>query len=184
MGLIWILGAAIWGAAEATVFFVVPDVLITFAAVRFGFRRALTLALVTSVAAAAAGTAMSWWGAHDAGAARAAMLAVPAIGPDLLAKAHAGMAAADWPLKLVIASLTGTPYKLYAVEAGALGVDPLLFAALSIPARLIRFALTAALAAGGNALFRRWGIARWRYTALAAAWVAIYACYWALRALA
>src|SRR3989442_7727027 len=37
MGLIWTLAAALWGVAEATVFFVVTDVLITYAAVRWNF---------------------------------------------------------------------------------------------------------------------------------------------------
>ncbi|PYM57785.1 MAG: hypothetical protein DMD79_19785, partial [Candidatus Rokuibacteriota bacterium] len=81
--------------AEATVFFVVPDVLITYAAVRWNFRAGLKLSLVTALAAAAGGAVLWWWGAVDANAARAAMLRVPAIGPDLLEKARAGMAGAN-----------------------------------------------------------------------------------------
>ena len=172
MGVIWILGAAIWGVAEATVFFIVPDVLITFAAVRFGFAR-VDAGTRDLGGRRGGGHRHVGWGAPDARAARAAMLMVPAIGADLLAKAHDGMAAADWPLHLFAASLTGTPYKLYAVEAGAQGIDPFLFVALSIPARLLRFLLTALLAAGGR-VFMPWGTARWRYAVLGAAWVAVY----------
>lgn len=182
MGLIWLVGAAVWGVAEATLFFIVPDVLITFAAARFGLRRVLGLSFVTAVTAAIGGAAMWWYGAHDPAAARAFVQSIPAVGPDLLAKAHDGIAAADWPIKLVVASLTGTPFKLYAVEAGAQGIDPYLFVALSIPARLIRFIITASLAAAGDALFWKWGIRRWRYPTLALIWIAVYAVYWTMRA--
>ena len=184
MALIWVLLAALWGIAEASVFFVIPDVIVTCAAVRWGFRAALKLALVAAVAASLAGIGMYQWASHDPAAARAAMLAVPFIGPDLLAKAHAGMASARWPLELFAGALTGTPYKLYAVEAGALGTPLALFVALSVPARLLRFLITGALAAAGSHLFNRWGLTRWRYPVLAAVWIAIYAVYWTLRSLA
>ena len=183
MGLIWILAAALWGVAEATVFFVVPDVLITYAAVRWNFRAGLKLSLATALAAAAGGAVLWWWGAVDANAARAAMLRVPAIGPDLLEKARAGMAGANWPLNLTMGALSGTPYKLYAVEAGARGIDALLFVALSIPARLVRFVLTAALAVTGHALFKHLGIERWSMRVLALAWIIVYATYWIIRGL-
>ena len=181
MGLIWIIGAALWGVAEATLFFIVPDVLITYAAVRWGWRAGLKLSLVAALAAAAGGAVLWWWGAYDAEAARAAMLGVPAIGPDLIEKARAGMASVYWPLDLMLGALSGTPYKLYAVEAGARGIDVFLFVALSIPARLVRFVVTAAIASGGNALFERMGIARYSVPALALAWTAVYAVYWTLR---
>ncbi len=182
MGLVPLIMAALWGVSEATVFFILPDVPISYASVRWGFRAGVAASFVAAIAAAIGGGVMWWYAAHDTDAARALMLSVPAIGPDLLAKAHAGMAAADWPVELVIASLTGTPYKLYAVEAGAQGIDPYLFVALSIPARLVRFIISAGVAAGGNALFRKWGIARWRYAALAGVWVTVYVVYWTLRA--
>src|SRR4029077_12028672 len=61
MGLIWYAGAALWGVAEATLFFIVPDVLITFAVVRFGLRRGLVLAVVAAASASVAGVGMWWW---------------------------------------------------------------------------------------------------------------------------
>lgn len=183
MGLIWILAATLWGVAEATVFFVVPDVLITYAAVHWNFRAGLKLSLVTALAAAAGGAVLWRWGAVDADAARAVMLYVPAIGPDLLEGARAGMVSADWPMNLAMGALSGTPYKLYAVEAGARGIDALLFVALSIPARLVRFVLTAALAVTGDALFKHLGIERWSMRVLALAWIAVYTTYWIIRGL-
>ena len=111
MGLIWIIAAAFWGVAEATLFFIVPDVLLTAAVIRFGFRRALLLAVVAAGSAALAGLAMWAWGQGDADAAHRVMLMVPAIGPDLLARAHDEMAS-GWVMHLFTGAVTGLPYKL------------------------------------------------------------------------
>jgi membrane protein YqaA with SNARE-associated domain len=184
MGVIPVIMAAVWGISEATVFFILPDVPISYAAVRWGWRAGVKLAVVAAVAAAVGGAIMWWYGAADADAARALMLDIPAVGPDLVTVAHDAMLRADWPIDLVIGAFTGTPYKLYAVEAGALGVSPWLFVALSIPARLARFVVVALLAAGGRALFTRWGIERHAVLALAIAWVLVYAAYWFIRAAA
>ena len=135
--MIWLIGAGLWGAGEATFFFIVPDVLLTAAVLRFGLRRTFPLAAMTAATAALAGIGMWWWGNHDVAAARNAMLVVPAIGADLLAHAHDEMAN-NWPLNLFLGAVTGLPYKLYAVEAGALGVNPVLFVLVSFVARLPR----------------------------------------------
>ena len=42
---LWIVASALWGFAEATVFFVVPDVILTMTAVRCGLRTGLISAL-------------------------------------------------------------------------------------------------------------------------------------------
>lgn len=87
--MIWLIAAAVWGVAEASVFFVVPDVLLTLATLRFGFRTGLRLSVITAASAALAGLGMLLWGKSDPVFARHMMLLVPAIGPDLLARAHA-----------------------------------------------------------------------------------------------
>ena len=84
------------------------------------------------------------------------MLLVPAVGPDLLARAHDEIAT-GWPLHLVTGAMTGVPYKLYVVEAGARGIDPLLFLPMSFVARLSRFVLTAVAAAIGREIVTRIG---------------------------
>ena len=183
MGLIWIAGAALWGIAEATFFFLVPDVLLTLAAMRFGWKAGLKLSVVAAAAASLAGIAMWMWGRHDIAGARHAMLMVPAIGPDLLARAVREMGQ-GWPLHLVTGAMTGVPYKLYAVEAGARGLDPLAFAAMSFVARLIRFVLTVALAAGGRWLAQSLGKPKLGIWGWGVAWIAVYAIYFTLRAVA
>lgn len=181
MGLIWIALAAVWGVGEATLFFIVPDVLLTALVLRYGLRAALRLAVVAAASASLAGVGMWLWGYYDAASAREAVLWVPAIGPDLLARAHREIAV-NWPLHLFTGAMNGVPYKLYAVEAGAQAVNPVLFALVSFPARLARFWLTAGLTAVGSELLSRWGWSRWNYTVLALVWIAIYGTYFAIRA--
>ena len=183
MGLIWIVAAAGWGVAEATVFFFVPDVLLTYVVMRFGFRAGLRLAVVAAAAAAITGIGMSLWGSSDPEAARHVMLMVPAIGPDLLARAHDEIAS-NWPLHLFTGAMTGVPYKLYAVEAGAAHINPLLFALVSFPARLTRFVLTVLAAELGREILIKIRRLQWRYWGWATAWIIVYTIYFMSRFLA
>ena len=181
--MIWIFAAACWGVAEATFFFVVPDVLLTAAVIRFDLRTALYLSVVAALFASLAGLGMWLLSNNDAADARDIMLLVPAIGPDLLARAHRDMAD-NWPLHLFVGAVTGVPYKLYAVEAGARGINPILFFLVSFPVRLGRFALATGLAAIGREVLAKLKWTRWDYTVLALGWIALYAIYFSIRAAA
>jgi hypothetical protein len=183
MGLIWSVAAVLWGVAEATVFFIVPDVLVTAAVLKFGIRPGLRLAVVAALAASLAGLAMWLWGAHDAASARHVMLWIPTIGPDLLARAHREIGH-NWPVHLLAGALTGVPYKLYAVEAGARGINPTLFALASFAARLSRFLVAAGLAALGRQALVKLQWSEWAYALWAAGWITLYAVYLSLRAVA
>ena len=181
MALIWIAATALWAAAEATVFFIVPDVLLTAAAIKFDIRRALALSLLAAGVASLIGLGMWWWGGHDPEAARRTMLMVPAIGPDLLARAHHDVER-RWFSHLVIGAMSGVPYKLYAVEAGARVINPWLFVPASFAARFSRFFLTVVATAAGKELLSRANLARWSWPAWAIAWFLVYATYFTIRA--
>ena len=180
MALIWIAATALWAAAEATVFFIVPDVLLTAAAIKFGIRRALLLSLLAAGVASFVGLGMWSWGAHDAVAARHVMLMVPAIGPDLLVRAR-GEVAHHWYIHLVTGAMTGVPYKLYAIEAGAAGIKPWLFVPVSFAARFSRFFLTVIAMGAGKQLLSMLNRERWSYAAWAIAWFLVYATYFTVR---
>jgi membrane protein YqaA with SNARE-associated domain len=180
MGVIWALGAALWGFAEATLFFIVPDLLLNAAVLRLGLRKALWLCAVAAFGAMTGGLAMWHWGASDAGAARAALLNVPAVGPDLLARVQ-GEISSGWALHLALGPFTGAPYKLYAVEAGAAGVSPWLFALVSVPARLPRFIATTLLTALAQKVLTRWRVTFSPYALLALVWAVDYAFYFYMR---
>lgn len=137
--------AAAWGFAEATVFFVVPDVLLTAVVLRSGPHTALRACGFALAGALAGGVAMYGFGAIDPIAARTLLDWVPAVGPAMIAGVHDSLAS-DGIVALFVGPLAGVPYKIYAVEAPQAGIGILPFLAASVPARLFRFAATTFLA--------------------------------------
>jgi membrane protein YqaA with SNARE-associated domain len=139
------LAALAWGFAEATLFFIVPDVLLTWFALRSP--RAARAACVWATAGALlGGTVMHSWGASDPGSARAALERLPAIGR-ASCDAVGAQLRAQGVAAVFLGPIRGTPYKVYAVQAGVLAINLPLFLAVSLPARLIRFLLVTTLAA-------------------------------------
>lgn len=177
---LWFAGAFLWGFAEATFFFIVPDVLLTAGVLIFGFAVALRFCVTAALGAVAGGMVMFWWGAMDPASARHFVSAVPLIGDDLMARVSAEIAGA-WPVNLTMGAISGAPYKIYAVEAGAAGVEPTLFSMVSMVARGLRFFLAISITAGAFVIAQRMGLPSWRGPGLALAWAALYAAYIAYR---
>lgn len=141
----WLAPAAfVWGLAEATLFFIVPDVLLSAAALS-RLSRALRACAWATAGALAGGALMYLWGAAAPSLAWEMLDRVPGIGPAMQAgvaedvSSH-GLAA------LFLGPPSGTPYKLYAVAAGQQGQSLLAFLLVSVPARALRFILIALLA--------------------------------------
>lgn len=149
----WIAAAAAWGLAEATVFFVVPDVLLTWLA---GFRpRVVWRAVAACLAGALAGGALMYlYATRSPGAMRALLEFVPAIGGSLVADTGSALRA-DYARTLLRAGFTGVPYKILAVESGAQAQGLATFLAWSVPARLSRWVLMVLAARGIAILVRR-----------------------------
>ena len=176
MGLI--LLAFTWGLAEATLFFIVPDVLLSFVATR-SRDLAVHAALAATIGALAGGAMLHTWGAFDAPAARTTLEKIPGINAKLVASAgddveRYGAAA------LFLAAATGKPYKLLSVEMGSAGWTLLPFLGLSFAARLARFVVVP-LAIGWcwSQLPPAWGRRR-RDILLLACWCVFYAAYFFL----
>ncbi len=165
--------ALAWGLAEATLFFVIPDVLLTWVAIRRGAGRALRLAGWATAGAAVGGLLMWAWGAGAA----PAMQRLPAIDAALVADARAAVAA-DGNAALVAGAFTGVPYKLYASAAGALGEHPAALAAWTVIGRASRFVLAIVLAAGIGRLLALRLSGRSIAWIWAAFWATTYATYW------
>ena len=179
----WVVAAALWGFAEATFFFIVPDLLLTASILFFGFAFALRLAGIAAVGAVLGGMVMYGWSA-SAGSPTSFLLSIPLIGEDLLTRVAGEMGSASarpWPVSLTLGAISGAPYKLYAVEAGALGINPVFFAVVSLFARGLRFVLAIAIAGAGFALAERLGLKFLRGPGLVIAWGAIYALYATIR---
>ena len=131
--------AIAWGLVEATVFFIVPDVLLTYLALKDP-RRATKACLWALVGALVGGTAMFCWGNYNLKGAEGFLTEIPAIDKQLLQKVE-GQIENDGVKATFYGPITGRPYKIYAVYAAGKDVNFLTFFLISIPARLLRFIL-------------------------------------------
>ena len=94
------------------------------------------------------------WGRFDPDSARAIFELLPAMGGDSIASVQKQLADSGITA-LFLGPLGGTPYKIYAVEAANLGFGFAVFLAISIPARLTRFALVTIVSGVASRVLRR-----------------------------
>jgi membrane protein YqaA with SNARE-associated domain len=168
--------AAVWGFAEATVFFIGPDVWISFVAMRRGWKAGVLAACLACIGALAGGAIMYLWGSRDTEAARHMLDMIPAISPGMIWTTgyelnHSGL------VSMILGAFTGVPFKIYAVEAGALETGLGAFLGMAVIARLMRFVLGALIAAAAANLLRRVYSERTILSLLAGFWVLFYAWY-------
>jgi membrane protein YqaA with SNARE-associated domain len=173
-----IIGFA-WGLAEATLFFIVPDVWIGWVALVA--RRAAWTVVACTLAGALLGGALTYTvAAATAPATSASILdGVPTVDRDAIQRVsseteeHGPRSVIYGPLRM------GTPYKLYARAAGVQDESLAGFLLWSIPGRLERFLPLTVFAILAGLLLRR-SVAARRRTALTlygAIWVAFYTVY-------
>lgn len=138
--------AALWGFAESTLFFIVPDVLLTWLALSVPLRalRACYWALAGALAGA---VVMIGWAASAPRSAEAALLMLPGFSPELLDLVRGQLVAEGLPA-ILMGPMQGFPFKAYVVEATVLGISPWMLLAVSVPARLLRFLLLTLIAVG------------------------------------
>jgi hypothetical protein len=174
----WLVGF-VWGLAESTVFFIVPDVGVAFVAAmspRNWWKPALASIVGTLVGAVLLFMAVQLWlGAN----ALHLLVWIPGIHPADLAVAsrrivdHGAGA-------LLPAAFEGIPYKVYATELTLAGVSLPVLLLWTIPSRALRLVPVAAAAGAGGRLlqgslrrhFRLW------VGAYVLFWVAFYGWYW------
>jgi hypothetical protein len=172
----WWLGF-LWGFAEGTLFFIIPDVLLSWASltgVRCGFKT-LGAILAGSIVA---GLCMYSWSESQPAFSRSVVASVPFVRARMFDKvqedyrAHGVAGMLDGPG-------SGIPYKVYAVLAPSV-CNPISFALVSIPARLERLALSWLVFTALGWLGGRWIRNHPRLTTLlfGTVWTLIYAFYW------
>lgn len=172
--------AAAWGFAEATAFFVVPDVWLTRLALRSG-RRAAYACAATTLGAVVGGVATCLWARRvPPAASRTALVRLPAVSGRMVDRCVEDLSRHGAPA-LLLGPPRGVPYKLYARAAGVQGLPLGALVAWSVPARLPRFVLAVLLAAGlrdaGRRAFGGAATARLAPWAHAAFWAANYGWY-------
>lgn len=170
------VAAAAWGFAEATLFFVVPDVFLTLTAM-FSIRRSLAHLGAVTAGAVGGGALMFLWAASGPGA-RTAVERVPFVRPAMFERIDRGYEASG-AAALVEGPMSGIPYKAYAVEAPrytTLGR----FLLWSVPARLERFVITWVIFAALGLLIRtrRRNFAHLAIGLHLAYWCCVYTAYW------
>jgi membrane protein YqaA with SNARE-associated domain len=169
--------AFIWGFAEATLFFIVPDVLLSAIGCR-SIRAGLKASMLVIAGALIGGTVMYKAGGHFPEQSKAFLTHIPAIHSKQIDRTQSQLAAYGI-LALLIGPTEGIPYKIYATEWGIQHGNLIVFILISIPARGIRFLLSVFLANGICRWIQPWTKRRVKteMTILAIVWIVFYAVY-------
>ena len=166
-----------WGFAEATVFFVVPDVAVGVVAL-LAPRRWWRVASLTIGASLLGGLVLFTAASVDRDTARSVVTALPGIDEEMTSGV-AGDLEDDGGMALVRAPFSGIPYKVYAVEMADRSWAVGSFLGWSLPSRAMRILPVAGFAA----LVGRWfaGFIRRRTGLVLGAylvgWVVLYVFY-------
>lgn len=166
---------SLWGLAEATLFFIVPDVLLSAIALT-SVRRALTISVWVLAGALLGGTLMWALGRTEPATGTELLVLLPAIDAAMIADVRMQLESSGLPA-LFAGPVTGTPYKIYALQSGNLDIGVVEFLLVSIPARMLRFVVVTLAVGGVSAMLGRWLDLRWRRVVLALSWTAFYAWY-------
>jgi len=174
---IWL--GVLWGLAEATVFFLVPDILITASAL-FSPKRSFLQVIGILVGALLGGALLYTAADQFPNEAKSVVLSVPFVKEHVLDRAERELQD-HGVLALVLGSFSGVPYKTYAVDAPAHAAFDA-FMAMSIPARFLRFAMSWTCASLLGVLFRRQIQASplAALSLLALCWIGFYTYYWSV----
>jgi membrane protein YqaA with SNARE-associated domain len=167
----------LWGFAEATLFFIIPDLVLSWASLA-GVRAGIKILGAILAGAVIGGICMYTWALWRPDSARSAVAAMPFVRTKMFEKvqedyrAH-GVSGIFYTLG------TGIPYKVYAVLAPPVAA-PVTFGLITIPARLERLALSWLIPTMLGFFLRRWIRNHRRLTAALwlGFWVVTYAIYW------
>ena len=144
-----VLAAGLWGYAEATRFWLIPDILLGWITLNRP-RSIVTSVIAATVGAVIGGVRMREHAREE----HARLTEIPGINDALLLDAHERFASRGW-VAVVRAPLDGIPYKVYATESGLAGKPVPQLVSWTLLARLWRFILSAAAAALIGRVFSR-----------------------------
>ena len=172
-----IFAAFLWGVAEGSFFFIVPDVIITAAAL-FSPRKSWKHVVAVLTGSLIAGSALFYWSTSDPEKSLNTVMQVPFVRQKMVTKVkeefkqHGAFA-------LCLGPSSGIPYKLYSVLAPSYTTFTK-FIIVSIPARLERFIITWILFACLGALLRHYNKETEKSSLIifTAYWMAVYIYYW------
>jgi membrane protein YqaA with SNARE-associated domain len=172
------IAATLWGFAESTLFFIVPDVLLSAIAIR-DLRKALFASVLATLGAMAGGSVM-YFGSANPGQHDAIVRAVeslPDVRPNMPFNAQVQFQEYG-AMATLLGPLSSTPYKVYAVQAPANQVPYWQFLLMTPAARLPRFLLVSCFAAIAARYLRPALGTRGLYALWSIAWLSIYLVLW------
>ena len=173
MGINWL--AAIWGFAEATFFFIVPDVWLSIAG-RNKLRVGLIACFYSLIGALIGGLLLFLWSSTDQDSANYLLNRIPGINPDIIKDVNSQLIEQGL-VSILFGPLSGTPYKIYAVQAAVLGSNLWLFIFISIFSRLIRFILVTTICHYALKVLNRVIDKRYNLKILIISWIIFYLFY-------
>ena len=170
--------AFLWGLAEATIFFIVPDLYLGFVTL-FHWRRGLLATFVAVVGAMVGGTVMYALAATNGAAINELLVQIPLISPELVRSVAEQMEGSGL-LAMVSGPLKTIPYKIYAAQAGQQHLPFIPFLLFTFLARLERLLPIALASAVCGTVFKRF---IQHHTALVIGayglfWVGVYVLYY------
>jgi len=172
----WWLGF-LWGFAEGTLFFIIPDLLLSWASLtgaKCGFK-ILGAILAGSLVA---GLCMYTWAASQPDLSRSVVISIPFVRAKMFDRVQQ-----DYRDQGISGMLrgpgSGIPYKVYAVLAPPV-TNPAVFVLISIPARVERLVLSWLAFTSLGWVFQRWMRNHPRITTVLflTFWIITYASYW------
>ena len=143
--------ALIWGFAEATLFFIVPDIILGWV-ILFDRKNTLKVYGVALGGACLGGALMYYWGLNDLQGLKSTLDIIPAINMEMIERTALEMKE-NALLAMTKASVTGVPYKIAAANAASANLSLGVFLLYSVPARLARWALFGFITGGAYATF-------------------------------
>jgi hypothetical protein len=164
-----------WGAAEASFFFLVPDILLSLVALTAP-RRVWGYLAAAMAGALLVGALMFQWSASTP-LARAFVAEVPRVSATMFERADADLRS-HGALGAIFGPARGIPYKVYAVQAPSHAITLGAFVTASVPARLWRMLATVAVFAVIGLALRKFGKSSWALTLHAIFWVTSVTAYW------
>jgi membrane protein YqaA with SNARE-associated domain len=130
--------AFVWGFAEATLFFIIPDVALSVIVLK-GIDVGLEACFYALAGALTGGTIMFYWGRADIEKVTRILTTIPAIRSKDVEEVRSDLQKSGI-IAILLGPFFGIPYKIYAVYAHLI-TSIFYFLLISIPARVVRFVL-------------------------------------------
>lgn len=165
----------IWGFSEATFFFIVPDVWLSFCSIK-SWKTGLKQIVLVLVGALIGGSCMYFLGSAIQGKILVLLDYVPMVNRELIHYAINEIFTYEYKA-LFYGPIQGIPYKIYASASGLFSLNYWTFLLVSVPVRSFRFIVSVVLSNFiSSVVLRKWSLQKKRIV-LILAWVIIYCFY-------